>query len=1322
MNNNKFQTNPKEKKSIERLIAWNIMPLYYDKGQIAYICGIPQYKLDYYINELISEGRIKIVNDNYGWYKKIIMPSNLLIETLTEIAEKNIKVRNVSKPGYDYDDYYTKHWVDLFKSYALSIGGYSDDKIWKNKLNKYVSEELGKLKTYTLNFYNQELQLVASLPLYKEWRPLFNALPKEIQINAIDLLLNKYEYNLEAFSNEVYEAYVQALSSSNKEILEYYLTKSATINFVMKARIDDIPRFVQEHEQSYMSSWLNGFYYQRKGDIDQASNAYSKANFEGNLNPLYILNYAWFVYKFSSNSKIELGRLKKEVTNYGNEYLCILLFINSLTETGIKTCLSKIDKHFNEFTLLSKIITLFVLNYFNIKSIDRNIAEALYKIEYKLLALDFGRYLGLSQNESDNLEKECGFAPLLLYVKPKELWEIALDEATKCISKSLGTVSNDNPSSSRIIYIIDKYFGITPKLQTRKANGGWTAGKKLVLNIFQTGTGLEFNEVDRKVANGVIKKWDYSIDPTVAMPALIGYPLVFDEYGESITIRKEELQVTLVRTPDNSFKFETNVGKFKEGVYVYFRRIRNEIFVIELDTLQSNFFTAVSKVEDFPAEAETALKNSLQLISRAMPLQSDLMADEDLKEIESDSTINLLLRYNNENLTADIYVKPLGSAGPLHRPGKGPSVLVGKLDGTATKTIRNIAEELSNYESLLSIVKSVNCDKDNYCLSTYGLEDSLELMDIIGQHIDNLKIEWREDKKLNIISRSDFSNMSLSINGLNHWFQIQGEIKLDDGAIIQMKELMKLLNKSDSRFIEISSGEFIALTDRFRKQLNTLSSVVSVKDGRMAIPSFVASVVSKMGENGMEINENDPSFSELISRIDKASKTIPLPPKQLKAELRDYQVDGYRWLSRLSSWGTGAILADDMGLGKTIQAIAILLSKAAEGASLVIAPASVMPNWEKELSRFAPSLKVHKLNDSGTDRQKIVLNAKKSDIVLTTYGVAQKEDELITSRQWNIIILDEAHAIKNSETKTSRTIMKLQSAFNLLLTGTPIQNNLLELWNLFNFAAPGLLGSREHFMANATQLKRLILPFILRRTKEQVLDELPPKTEITMSVPLSEGEMALYESFRQDAVKILQEGENPMFEALAVLTKMRLACCHPALIDSNLGLGSSKSDMFIELVEELMRNNHRALVFSQFTSHLALIQDRLDKENIPYLYLDGSTSIKKRSALVDEFQSGDVPIFLISLKAGGLGINLTAADYVIHLDPWWNPAIEDQASDRTHRIGQTKPVTVYRLIAQNTVEEKIMSLHESKKQLSETILSGSDTSHNITREDLLMLL
>ena len=529
------------------------------------------------------------------------------------------------------------------------------------------------------------------------------------------------------------------------------------------------------------------------------------------------------------------------------------------------------------------------------------------------------------------------------------------------------------------------------------------------------------------------------------------------------------------------------------------------------------------------------------------------------------------------------------------------------------------------------------------------------------------------------------------------------------------------------------AGEVIPFKEEFvyldPALLKKLKAQVDFMEGAGYLDMMKAVYTGQL-DDGLQVSVPE----HLLERVRELGRVDAMPiPSGLQATLRPYQERGYSWLMRNLTLGLGALIADDMGLGKTVQAIAFLLSRAQHGASLVVMPTSVLLNWEREIKRFAPSLRPVIFNRE--DRAEVVKTLDAGDVLLSTYGLLPNEIENLKTVDWNVIVLDEAHTIKSKETKTSKAAMELTGDARLLLTGTPLQNHLSELWNLSEFANPGLLGGYTSFVERFVVpveklhdkerqrlLKRMISPFLLRRTKTDVLEELPEKTDITLRVELSEAERALYEGLRENTAKALETGEIKPMEALAALMKLRQAACHPQLVNPKLAMGSSKTDAFLELVDELRSNGHRALVFSQFTSHLALIRKALDERGIEYLYLDGAVSAAQRTKLTESFRLGSMPLFLISLKAGGTGLNLTAADYVIHLDPWWNPAIEDQASDRAYRIGQERPVTVYRLVAEGTIEEKILRLHDTKRSLADALLEGADMSSRLSKEMLLGLL
>lgn len=677
-----------------------------------------------------------------------------------------------------------------------------------------------------------------------------------------------------------------------------------------------------------------------------------------------------------------------------------------------------------------------------------------------------------------------------------------------------------------------------------------------------------------------------------------------------------------------------------------------------------------------------------------------------------------------------------------------------------TRIKRNLAAETANLDHII-LTTGIIWEQ----VMTLDAFDILPLLEYAQQNPDRIVCEWPEGTKLKVKQRSTSSAWSGVIKkNENGWFEIEGSVEIDQNKVISMAQLLDLAKQSHGRYIQLSDGEFLALSDKLRQQLNRLSTIASRSHGKVQLSKFTAAVLGADIFNGELYLEEDKELREIRKRIKETSTYMPPVPENLNATLREYQKEGFQWMSRLNSWGAGALLADDMGLGKTIQTISFLLSKSEEGPALVIAPASVAPNWKTEFEKFAPSLNVIMLNYE-QDRRGAIKKAKAGDVIVMTYMLLLSVKDDITKKQWKTICLDEAHIIKNRGAKTSAVAMKLQSDYRVMLTGTPVQNHLGELWNLFQFVNPGLLGGFDDFSRRFIQpiellqdketqaeLDHLIKPFMLRRTKEKVAKELPEKQEIYQHVSLAEDEMARYEAVRQRAEQMLlsdiqaDKSHSVGINTLAEITRLRLCAC-----------GESKMQALVELLDTIQEGGGATLVFSQFTSYLSQIKDKLDSANIPYLYIDGSVPIKERHKLVEQFQSAEVEdsatepkdteksgllgklsrlkklvtrpkapttpsVFLISLKAGGLGLNLTRANYVIHMDPWWNPAIEQQATDRAHRIGQKQAVTVYHLISEGTIEEKIQRLHKRKKDLVENILDSTDMSHKLTGEELLEMI
>ncbi|MGN1023985.1 MAG: DEAD/DEAH box helicase, partial [Lachnospiraceae bacterium] len=508
--------------------------------------------------------------------------------------------------------------------------------------------------------------------------------------------------------------------------------------------------------------------------------------------------------------------------------------------------------------------------------------------------------------------------------------------------------------------------------------------------------------------------------------------------------------------------------------------------------------------------------------------------------------------------------------------------------------------------------------------------------------------------------------------------------------------------------------------------------------------------------------DRDRHFKQLIKEFKTVSDADYEVPKDLGASLRSYQKEGYRWLRTLDHYGFGGILADEMGLGKTLQTIAVLLAvrdeeqteaekaelpAASDGTapsshtSLVVCPASLVFNWGQELARFAPSLRTVLVAGTQAEREQKIREAGQADVVVTSYDLLKRDIDRYDPIRFRFEIIDEAQYIKNAQTAAAKAVKVVHAHTRFALTGTPIENRLSELWSIFDYLMPGFLYDYPEFRekvelpivrdgdpAVQERLKRMVAPFVLRRKKEDVLQDLPDKLEEVRYAEMGNRQRRLYDAEVLRMRRSLETKDEADFrrsriEILAELTRIRQICCDPLLCYSGYDGGSAKREACMQLVESLVDGGHKALLFSQFTSMLELIEQELQARDIPYYKITGATEKKQRLALVNEFNENDVPLFLISLKAGGTGLNLTGADVVIHYDPWWNTAAQDQATDRAHRIGQTKIVTVYKLIVKGTIEEKIQEMQEKKKALADEILSGESMERSeITREDLLAML
>ncbi len=598
---------------------------------------------------------------------------------------------------------------------------------------------------------------------------------------------------------------------------------------------------------------------------------------------------------------------------------------------------------------------------------------------------------------------------------------------------------------------------------------------------------------------------------------------------------------------------------------------------------------------------------------------------------------------------------------------------------------------------------------------------------------------WRVEAEGKLYRQA--GRFDLSVTSGVDWFDLQAKVDFD-GVSASLPELLRALRRGD-KLIVLGDGTFGMLPEEWLERYGTLGELGTVEGERLRFRPAQVGLLDALLAAEPRVSV-DALFARARDELNRFAGVDPLKaPARFRGRLRPYQEAGLGWLGFLRQFGFGGCLADDMGLGKTIQILAMLAGRLRKsvGPSMVVVPKSLVWNWQQEAARFAPDLRLlaHVGPDRAMDAQTLRQNLQKADLLVTTYGLLRKDVGFLRELEMDYVILDEAQAIKNADSESAKAARLLRGQHRLALSGTPIENHLGELWSLVEFLNPGMLGTARAFAHTAIArrpdpqtlalLSRALRPFILRRTKEEVAPELPKKHEETILCEMEPEQRLLYDELRAHyrgslLGKIAAEGlGKAKLQVLEALLRLRQAACHPGLIDEKRrGESSGKMEVLLARLDEVRREGHKALVFSQFTSFLALIRARLDSAGMPYEYLDGQT--RDRQARVTRFQTDETcPLFLISLKAGGLGLNLTAADYVFILDPWWNPAVEAQAVDRAHRIGQKKRVFVYRLLCRDTVEEKVAALQQTKRDLTASIINpDASLLRQLDRETLELLL
>lgn len=954
---------------------------------------------------------------------------------------------------------------------------------------------------------------------------------------------------------------------------------------------------------------------------------------------------------------------------------------------------------------------------------------------YKLPASDIRTLLHLQFSEPAP-ELPADRLPLSSLWQRKAAWEYALDALGQLTPKS-------SDSDSRLVWLLtlEPWGTEIAPLEQKRNKQGWTKGRPVALKrLHDSAEALPWLLAqDRQIVRHIhytsgysyYEHGRYELDAVSALPLLAGHPAVFWHDAPDIRVDIEAGQVTLVLTEDGSQLLLALSPAISDTQYLVTRKeTPTRVVVYPVSDEHRRIAAIVGQGLRIPQSARERVLQSVSAIAPLMPVRADLpelMAH--IPHVLADDKIYAHLLPLGEGLRLQLLVRPLPD-GVWFTPGRGGDIINGELDGQSVQTRRDLSLERQRLQQVLRdcpLLADTGQDGTEWQLA--DPQDALEaLTQLRGADKQLLECVWPEGERLRLGGHRDMQALTLNVSRQGEWFALSGTLSLDDGRVMELRQLLTLLQESRGRFIRLGDEDWLALDNQLRQRLQQIAllggSGEHLSLNALTLP-FLKQLAGEAGEFG-----GDADWQHQLNGLEAREKHRPVIPSTLKAELRDYQEEGFCWLSRLAQWGVGACLADDMGLGKTLQALALLLERAPGGPQLVVAPTSVTHNWLSESERFAPTLRLRDYR-----RHRDLSETGSFEVVVVSYGLLLQDAEAFAGQQWHSVVLDEAQSIKNAQTQRARAVTALKADFRLALSGTPVENHLGELWSLFRFLNPGLLGSlksfNQRFVAPAEQgdrlaagtLKQLIKPFVLRRTKTQVLDELPPRTDILYTIPMSGEEQHWYEALRRQAVERLEKGEDiSPLQVLTEITRLRRFCCNPSLVLDSAAPESSKLAACLDIISELRGNHHKALVFSQFVDHLTLLRSALDGSGIAYQYLDGTTSPSERKKRVEAFQAGEGDLFLISLKAGGTGLNLTAADYVIHLDPWWNPAVEDQASDRAHRMGQERPVTVYRLVMEGTIEEQMVSLHSRKRQMAEDLLEGSDAVGRLGTDALLSVL
>ncbi|MBC8180368.1 DEAD/DEAH box helicase [candidate division KSB1 bacterium] len=1044
--------------------------------------------------------------------------------------------------------------------------------------------------------------------------------------------------------------YVEQLVLSDSDRCSGGLLSSVLEKWLLSGESQKIENWLKKHQTDItenslcLQGWLAFLQGENEAAIQYYKAAYEILKKNSNQRIVYFDNFmgVFFILALmKDNSDQRLNEARTFLSDIGtgyNLYSDIYSLLNYSLEflTGNSKAANDVFRHtdissyyWEKANLTESFFKIFTYYWIDKDKAKENLDEIkeIYKsAEINIYPWFKHELAGLINKLSGN-GKKTTYKPQSKYlidiVKQTNIWEHTLNALLAIKDKSKKKSETVN-KDFRLVWFLDYeesgYCHVSPREQKRKPDGNWTKGRPIAMKRLheELKTIRYLSRQDKQICShiycneykdGWYTNYEYLFDDKYLF-AVIGHPFIFMPDGVSrveLVKGKPELRITKQKDGEIFLELFPKPANY-EGNYQAVKETKTRIKIVSIDEEYLRIAKILGKGISVPASAKNKVNQIVEKFASDITIHSDVEGKSDqFTEVESDTQNYVHLIPFGYGLKISVFVRPFGLGGAYYSPGSGGRNVIAEINGKHLKTMRDLAQEKQKMSELIDNCPTLQHYEENHgewLLDDIG--DCLEVLLELDELRQQIVLEWPEGEKFKLVGHASLDQFHLSIKQQQDWFAVTGNLQIDEQLVVDMQQLLALTEKSQSRFIELKDGQFIALTNEFRKRLQELNRY-SEKHGVGIRFHPLAALALEGLTNGVGQLKTDIAWKSHINNLQSAQDFTPQLPSTFQAELRDYQVQGFSWLASLSHWGVGACLADDMGLGKTIQALAMLLKHAPDGPSLVVAPTSVCFNWVAEANRFAPTLNV--VQFGGNNREKILDEAGKFDVILCSYGLLQQSQvsEMLAPVPWQMVVLDEAQAIKNFFTKRSQAAMKLGAKFKLLTTGTPIENHLGELWNLFRFINPGLLSSLESFNKN-------------------------------FAIPIS------------------------------------------------------------------------------------LIRAYLDEQNIHYQYLDGSTPVKQRKIAVDSFQAGKGDVFLISLKAGGLGLNLTAADYVIHMDPWWNPAVEDQASDRAHRIGQQRPVTIYRLVAKDTIEEKIVEMHNQKRDLADSLLQGSDLSGKISSKELLELI